>query len=92
MSNLAAHSLIDTRQTQIARILNRIHLVRAKQLNQHGIEQLGARTDNDVVGVDIHTPLSRADGEQLRVAAEQCPAPVRAKKDFALVFGCQRRP
>ena len=56
MSNLAAHSLIDTRQTQIARILNRIHLVRAKQLNQHGIEQLGARTDNDVVGVDIHTP------------------------------------
>ena len=43
-------------QAQIARILNGIHLVRAKQLNQHGIEQLGARTDNNVVGVDIHTP------------------------------------
>ena len=56
MSHLAAHSLIDARQTQIARVLNGIHLVRAKQLNQHGIEQLGARTDNDVVGVDIHAP------------------------------------
>ena len=56
MSYLAAHSLIDARQAQIARILNGIHLVRAKQLNQHGIEQLGARTDNNVVGVDIHTP------------------------------------
>ena len=56
MSYLAAHSLIDARQAQIARILNRIHLVHAKQLNQHGIEQLSARTDNDVIGVDIHTP------------------------------------
>ena len=56
MSNLATHSLVDARQAQIARILNGIHLVCSKQLNQHGIEQLGARTDNDVVGVDIHTP------------------------------------
>ena len=56
MSYLAAHSLIDARQAQIARILNGIHLVGSKQLNQHGIEQLGARTDNNVVGVDIHTP------------------------------------
>ena len=56
MPNFATHSLIDARQTQIARVLNSIHLVSAKQLNQHGIEQLGACTDNDVVGVDIHTP------------------------------------
>ena len=56
MSNFAAHSLIDARQTQIARVLNGVHLVRAKQLNQHGIEQLGTRTDNNVVGVDIHAP------------------------------------
>ena len=56
MSNFAAHSLIDARQAQIARILNGIHHVGSKQLNQHGIEQLGARTDNDVVGVDIHAP------------------------------------
>ena len=56
MSNFAAHSLIDARQAQIARVLNGIHLIRAKQLNQHGIEQLGARTDNNVVGIDIHAP------------------------------------
>ena len=56
MSNFATHSLIDARQAQIARVLNGIHLVGAKQLNQHGIEQLGARTDNNVVGVDIHAP------------------------------------
>ena len=49
MSNFATHSLIDARQAQIARILDGIHLVRAKQLNQHGIEQLGARTDNNVI-------------------------------------------
>ena len=56
MTHFATHSLIDARQAQIARILNGIYLVRAKQLNQHGIEQLGARTDNNVVEVDIHTP------------------------------------
>ena len=56
MTHFATHSLIDARQAQIARILNGIYLVRAKQLNQHGIEQLGARTDNDIVGIDIHTP------------------------------------
>ena len=56
MSNFAAHSLIDARQAQIARVLNGIHPVGSKQLNQHGIEQLGARADNNVVGVDIHTP------------------------------------
>ena len=56
MSNFATHSLIDARQAQIPRILNGIHLVGSKQLNQHGIEQLGTRTDNNVVGVDIHAP------------------------------------
>ena len=56
MPHFATHGLIDARQAQIARILNGIHLVGSKQLNQHGIEQLGARTDNDVVGVDIHAP------------------------------------
>ena len=56
MPNVATHSLIDARQAQIARIFNGIHLVGSKQLNQHGIEQLGARADNNVVGVDIHTP------------------------------------
>ena len=56
MSNFAAHSLIDARQAQIARIFNGIHLVGSKQLNQHGIEQLGARTDDDVVGINIHAP------------------------------------
>ena len=91
MSNFAAHSLIDTRQTQIARILNRIHLVRAKQLNQHGIEQLGARTDNDVVGVDIHTPCPV---QMVSNCASQPSSALRrcGRKDFALVFGCQRRP
>ena len=56
MANFATHSLIDACQTQITRILDGIHLVRAKQLNQHGIEQLGARTDNNVVGINIHAP------------------------------------
>ena len=54
MSNFAAHSLIDARQAQIARVLNGIHPVGSKQLNQHGIEQLGARTDNNVIRIDIH--------------------------------------
>ena len=91
MSNFAAHSLIDARQTQIARVLNGIHLVRAKQLNQHGIEQLGARTDNDVVGVDIHTPCPV---QMVSNCASQPSSALRrcGRKDFALVFGCQRRP
>ena len=91
MSNLAAHSLIDTRQTQIARILNRIHLVRAKQLNQHGIEQLGARADNNVIGIDIHAPCPT---QVVSNCASQPSGALRrcGRKDFALIFGCQRRP
>ena len=91
MSYLAAHSLIDTRQTQIARVLNGIHLVGSKQLNQHGIEQLGACTDNNVVGVDIHAPCPT---QMVSNCASQPSGALRrcGRKDFALIFGCQRRP
>ena len=91
MSYLAAHSLIDARQTQIARVLNGIHLVSAKQLNQHGIEQLGACTDNNVVGVDIHAPCPT---QMVSNCASQPSGALRrcGRKNFALIFGCQRRP
>ena len=91
MPHFATHGLIDARQAQIAWILDGIHLVRAKQLNQHGIEQLGARTDNDIVGIDIHAPcpaqMARNRTSQSSGALRRC-----GRKDFTFVFGRQRRP
>ena len=91
MSNFAAHGLIDARQTQVARILNGVHLVRAKQLNQHRVKQLGARTDDDVVRIDAHTPRP---AKMMRDCVPQPSGALRrcGREDFALIFGRQRRP
>jgi hypothetical protein len=91
MPHFAAHSLIDACQTQVARVFNSINLLLAKQLNQHGIEQLGARTDDDVVGIDVHTPRP---AKMVRNCAPQPSGALRGRgrEDFALVFGRQRRP
>ena len=91
MPHFAAHGLIDARQTQVARILDGVCLVRAKQLNQHGIEQLSARTDDDVIGIDVHAPrpakIMRNCMPQPSGALRRC-----GREDFTLIFGRQRCP
>ena len=91
MPHLAAHGLIDARQTQVARVLDSVCLVCAKQLNQHGIEQLSARTDDDIVGIDIHAPRP---AKMMRNCMPQPSGALRrcGREDFALIFGRQRCP
>ena len=91
MPHLAAHSLIDARQTQVTRVLDGVYLIRAKQLDQHRVKQLGARTDDDIVGIDIHAP------RPAQMMSDRAPQPSGAlrrcgREDFALIFGRQRRP
>ena len=91
MPHLAAHGLIDARQTQVARILNGVNLVRAKQLSQHRVKQLSARADNDVVGIDVHAPRP---AKMMRNCAPQPSGTLCrcGREDFALIFGRQRCP
>ena len=91
MPNFAAHGLIDARQTQVARVFDGVHLVRAKQLDQHRVKQLGARTDDDIVGIDIHAPRP---AQMMSDRASQPSGALRrcGREDFALIFGRQRCP